>query len=159
MAVRNGTTERSIDGKHLVRLVATDRGTCAERFLDDRDQAIVDQRMRLMDTRPGPRVGDFVIFAHGVERRISYHWKDDEGWDGGVQTSDTEDTMGFYLGREGMSFSGGLHSSVPVESLTLNEETRPGRAWIFHHDQHMAHNGVDFAVPLRVFVSSEEAPR
>src|SRR5271167_3580103 len=98
--------ERSIDGKHLVRLVATDRGTCAERILDDRDAAIVAERMARMDARPGPRVGDFVRFADGVERRISHYWQaepDMPGWQAGAQTSDGGS---WHLGSEGCSFSG-----------------------------------------------------
>jgi hypothetical protein len=142
--------ERSIDGKHMVRLVATDKGTCAERFLDERDQAIVDERMALVDVEPGPRVGDFVVFADGTERRISYAWPAGDTFPASVQTSDLGAGR-FYLGGAGLSYSGGLHPGVIRDSLTDTGETREGNAWIFHHDQHRAHNGVDFKVPFRVF--------
>jgi hypothetical protein len=152
-------TERSIDGKHLVRLVATDRGTCAERILDDRDAAIVAERMARLNARPGPRVGDFVHFADGVERRVSHYWQaepDIDGWRAGVQTSDGGS---WHLGSEGCSFSGSLYPLVPLETLTQTEETREGSAWIFHHDYACAGNGVDFRVPFRVFECSRPATR
>jgi hypothetical protein len=158
MAIRNGTTERSIDGKHLVRLVATDRGTCAERFLDDRDQAIVDRRLARMDSIEGPRVGDWIVFADGVERRISHSYYVADGWD--ENTYQTSAGGSWYLEESGhCSFSGSLYPTVPGGTLTDTGELRDGSAWIFHHDWHTAGGGVDFRVPLRVFASSEEAPR
>ncbi len=146
----NGTEERSIDGKHMVRTVATDQGTCAERFLDETDQAIVDRRMATLNTRPGPRVGDFVIFADGTERRIS------EKWDEFVQTSDLAGDMAgrYYLSAAGLSYSGGLYPGILAETLTDTGETREGSAWIFHHDRHRAHNGVNFSASFRVFTST-----
>lgn len=145
--------ERSIDGKHMVRTIATDRGTCAERYLDDRDQGIVDQRMSALDAQPGPRVGDFVIFADGTERRISHDWGD------ALQTSDLTGLWSgrFYLGNGFASFSGGLHPGIPAATFTDTGETRDGSAWIFHHDVRRAHNGVDFTAPFRVFRCSQVA--
>lgn len=147
---RGGQVERSIDGKYLLRLVPTDKGTCAERFLDDRDQAIVDERMAAVDAITGPRVGDFVVFADGTERRISYSWPAGDHFPASVQTSDLGAGR-FYLGRGYLSFSGGLHSGVSVETLTDTGETRKGEAWIFHHDSRRAHNGVDFKATFRVY--------
>lgn len=124
--------------------------------LDQRDSEIIAQRLANIDSIDGPRVGDFVRFADNVERRISYHWRDDEGWDGGCQTSEGGS---FYLGEHGCSFSGSLHPSVPTETLTLTDERRDGYVWIFHHDWHTAHNGVDVQIPFRVYESSANAPR
>jgi hypothetical protein len=124
--------------------------------LDDRDIAIIHRRLDAFDERTGPRVGDYVRFADGVLRRISYHWTDGTGWDGGCQSSDGGS---FHLNDGGCSFSGSLYSTVPTESLTLTDERRDGRAWIFHHDLPKAHNGVDFIAECRVYESSANAPR
>lgn len=142
--------ERSLDGKYLLRLVPTDKGTCAERFLDDRDQAIVDERMAAVDAITGPRVGDYVLFADGTERRISYSWPAGDSWPAGVQTSEVGAGR-WYLGKFGLSFSGSLHPGVSIETLTETDETRDGAAWIFHHDSRRAHNGVDFKATFRVY--------
>lgn len=151
------STERSLDGKCLLALEATNAGTVAARILDQRDADIVAERIALFDAQRGPRVGDYVVFADGVERRISYHWRNDEGWDGGLQTSDGGR---WYFGPSGRcDFSGSLHPRVPADTLTQREEAREGSAWIFHHDGHWAHNGVDFVIPFRVFDCSQEAPR
>lgn len=123
---------------------------------DSRDEQIVASRMAKLDTQPGPRVGDFVRFNDGHHRRISCHWTDDSGWDGGCQTSDGGS---FYLGDYGVSFSGGLYPSLPTESLIDTSETRHGSVWIFHHDYHTAHNGVTFSVPFRVFAFDGVANR
>lgn len=146
----SGQVERSLDGKYLLRLVATDKGTCAERFLDERDQAIVDERMAAVDAIRGPRVGDFVGFADGTERRISYAWPAGDTWPESVQTSDLGAGR-YYLSGAGLSFSGGLHPGVSIETLTDTGEIREGDAWIFHHDSHRAHNGVEFKAPFRVY--------
>jgi hypothetical protein len=124
-------------------------GSC----LDDRDEAIVEQRTAALDQRTGPRVGDFVLFSDGIERRIS------EASGDRVQTSDLSGLFSgrFYLGRFGCSFSGGLHPAIATSTLTDTGETREGSAWIFHHDQHRAHNGVDVRIPFRVFRCSLEA--
>ncbi len=116
---------------------------------DTRDQEIVAERVDRYNTHEGPRVGDFVDFADGITRRIS------ETWDGWVQTSDSGS---FYLGDEGCSFSGSLYLAVPVESLTLTEEVRPGDVWIFHHDRRAAHNGVATTIGFRVYTCSQPAP-
>lgn len=147
---RAPTVERSLDGKYLLRLVAADGGTCVERLLDERDQAIVDQRMAAVARIPGPRVGDFVLFPDGMERRISYIWPAGDGWPGSVQTSELGDGR-YYLGRAGLDFSGSLHPGVSEETLTDTGATREGDAWIFHRDAHRAHNGVDFKAPFRVY--------
>jgi hypothetical protein len=150
---------------------------------DERDEALVDARMAMLDRIRGPRVGDYVRFADGTERRISYHWRSspsrkDEGctcevgdaveyhghrdhcpaepWDGGCQTSDGGS---FYLGDGYVSMSGSLYPCVPTSSLVLTEETKHGSVWIFHHDHACAHNGVHFEREFRVYTCDQEAPR
>lgn len=84
-----------------------------------------------------------MIFADSVRRRISYSWGD------GYQTSDGGS---FYLDESGgMSFSGSLYQSVPVDSLTDTGETDTAGAWVFHHGYSDAGNGVDVTVTVRVY--------
>jgi hypothetical protein len=119
--------------------------------LDARDAAILAARVAAFDPTEGPRVGDYVHFIDGVKRQISYEWPD------GVQTSDGGS---FYLGEGYMSFSGGLYTSVPTETLTLMEgTTREASAWFFHHDRWTAHNAVHVRVSVRVWMSSAKAPK
>lgn len=40
--------------------------------LDDRDLAIIAQRLVELDKDPDPRCGDYVVFADDVARRISH---------------------------------------------------------------------------------------
>ena len=122
--------------------------------LDDRDGGILARRTALLDAVSGPRVGDYVRFADGVERRISYDWGV-VGMDG-IQTSSGGS---FYLGNGYVSMSGSLFGSVGVETLTLTDETRDGSVWFFHHDYHSAHNGVDATVSFRVYDCSVESTR
>jgi hypothetical protein len=118
--------------------------------LDDRDQAILTARVAAFDPTEGPRVGDYIDFADGVTRQISYVWPDD------VQTSDSGRN---YLGNGYMSFSGGLYTPVPTKTLTLTETTRETSAWFFHHDHRTAYNGVNVRVSMRVWISSAKAPK
>jgi hypothetical protein len=124
--------------------------------LDAIDIALIAERMDAIDSHDGPLVGDYMVFADGVERRVSYHWTDGTGWDGGCQTSDGGR---FHLTSCGCSFSGSLYPCVPTDSLTLTDEYRDGEAWIFHHDRRAAGNGVEFVTGFRVYRSSENAPR
>lgn len=122
---------------------------------DERDQSLLDERMAKLDKIGGPRVGDWVIFADGTERRISYVWPASDLPD--VQTSN--DGGGWSLNSEYPSYSGGLFSAVFRSTLTDTGETRPGQVWLFHHDLWTAHNGVYTSVAFRVFRCSEAAPR
>ncbi len=127
-----------------------------EQLLDDTDARILAERIAALDERIGPRVGDYIEFADGVVRRISHHWRDDAGWDGGLQTSDGGS---FYLGAGYCNFSGSLHPCVNAATLTLTRKRRPGRVWFFHHDCAEAHNGVETTIDFRVYHCSENAPR
>lgn len=123
---------------------------------DTRDAEILAARTRLLDERPGPRVGDFVVFANSVTRRISYVWPWPED-DMGVQTSAVGGGS-FYLGEGYVSFSGSLYRCVPASTLTRTSETRDGDVWFFHHDWAEADNGVHARLPFRVYASSANAP-
>lgn len=117
--------------------------------LDPQDQKILEERQAALDQKSGPRVGDWVEFADGVTRRISYLWPE------GVQTSDGGS---FYLDRGSVSMSGSLYPTVPRESLTRTERSRPGSAWFFHHDYSAAGNSVEVSFPFRVYGCDLPAP-
>lgn len=129
---------------------------CYTDVLDARDAEIVAERVALYALRQGPRVGDWVVFADGTIRRISYRWTDGTGWDGGTQTSHLHEGN-YHLGKVGVSFSGGLRPHVPTDTLTDAEVTHDATAWIFHHDHSGAGRGVYFSAPFRVYTCSLEA--
>lgn len=120
---------------------------------DDQDAAILTERVAAFDAVTGPRVGDYVVFADGIQRRISYIWGD------GQETSSvqTSDGGSYYLGNGYVSMSGSLYSGVKPETLTDTGETKHGGVWFFHHDYATAHNGVETTMPFRVFACSERA--
>jgi hypothetical protein len=124
---------------------------------DERDAAIVATRTASLDELDGPRVGDYVRFADGTERRISYATPAE--WLPEVDSIQTSDGGSWYLGDGYVSFSGGLHPGVERASLTLTDETQRGSVWIFHHDYATAHNGVNASIPFRVYECSLEATR
>jgi hypothetical protein len=116
--------------------------------LDARDWLILIKRQDKRNSMHGMIVGDVVIFNDGTQRRISYIWPS------GVQTSDGGS---FYLSSAGyMSYSGGLHGITPLDSLTLTGKADRS-AWIFHHDVHQAHNGIDVKVTVNVWTASTPA--
>lgn len=124
--------------------------------LDDRDADMIAGFAAKLNARPGPRVGDFVRFTGGAEpvlRRISYIWEVDD--DPAVQTSPGGS---YHLGDGYVSMSGGCRPPVPASTLTLTDETRPGRCWTFHHNQWRAGNAVEFTIPFRVFTCPATAP-
>jgi hypothetical protein len=125
--------------------------------LDTRDWEIVAHREQLLDEVTGPRVGDFVEFAGGTTRRVSYIWHDEHGEALSVQTSDGGS---FYLGDGYVSMSGSLYGGVKPGTLTRDETRgRLGSVWIFHHDWHTAGGGVDTEIKFRVYHCTENAPR
>lgn len=122
--------------------------------LDARDAETAIERMAQRDDSADyPKVGDFVRFSDGTMRRISCHWTDGTGWDGGCQTSDLYGLHSgrYYLGDGYCNFSGGLHPAVPTEQLKPTDEFMLGAVWMFRHDHWTAHNGVDFTVPFPVW--------
>lgn len=125
--------------------------------LDERDAAIYRERFHALYRAPGPRVGDFVDFADGVTRRISFITPPE--WLPECDSVQTSDDGSFYLGHGYASFSGALYPGVPHGSLEYTTEHRRGPAWFFHHDHHRASNGVDVDLDWRVFRCSLEAPR
>jgi hypothetical protein len=116
---------------------------------DDKDREIARRRAATFARWNTPQVGDFVRFADGVVRRISYVWPD------GVQTSCGGS---WHLFADGVSsFSGGLCPPVHPNTLTLTQDKRDGVFWFFHHDLAGAHRGVDCSIPCRVWECSQNA--
>lgn len=122
--------------------------------LDARDWSIIRLRMHRANLTEGPRVGDWVRFHGGGETRIAYIWEFD-GEPGGFQPSQGGS---YYLGSSGyISFSGSLHRSIPLDTLT-EVGCKDGEVWIHHHDYHAAHTGVEAVVSFRLFHCSAAAP-
>lgn len=127
-----------------------------EHALDDGDRDILRRRFYALETIAGPREGDFVRFADGAERRVSFVTPQE--WLPDIDCVQTSDGGSFYLGEYGCSFSGSLHPGVRRETLTLTDERKEGPVWFFHHDSKRAHNGVPALVPFRVYECSSDAP-
>ncbi len=121
-----------------------------ETALDERDRNILAERLSALDNVGGQRVGDFVRFADGTLRRISYLW------DNAAQTSDGGS---YYLGDGHVSMSGSLYPHVPFATLTLTDERRGGSVWFFHHDIWGAGRGVNATIPFRVYICALDAGR
>lgn len=119
--------------------------------LDDRDRLILRERMAAHEAGDGPQVGDFVTFAGGTRRRLSRLWPD------GFQTSDVG-SGSYYLGPGYVSYSGGLYTACPIDSLTYANSHAIGMVWFFHHDDHRAHNGVEAVGSFRMWDCGLEAP-
>ena len=132
--------------------------------LDDRDRDIVKARWRKLALRQArnmdrgvPTVGDAVVYPDGGIRWVSYVWDWPEGSDPSVQTSDDGS---FYLSEFGvLSFSGSLHPGIPASKFHLPDsyQSKRRRMWIFHHDHHTAHNGVEFWLPTPVWLCDERS--
>ena len=126
--------------------------------IDERDAEILSHRAALVLARTEPQSGDWVIFADGVERRISHVWDWEADADGPhLYSIQTSDGGSWYLGEGYASFSGSLHPGVPGETFTDTGETRPGAIWIFRHDHHTAHNATSATIEFRVWSTSEGA--
>lgn len=125
--------------------------------LDERDSAILAERVTSLELVEGPRVGDFVHFADGVVRRISFVTP--PAWLPECDSVQTSDGGSFYLGNGYLSFSGSLYLGVKHVTLTLTNEARQGSAWFFHHDYACADNGVRVSIEQRVFECSAPATR
>jgi hypothetical protein len=109
---------------------------------DARDVALVRTRVAHLDAQPGPRVGDVVRFADGIEERIAHLWRD------GVETSGSGS---FYLSDFGCAYSGSSRRFVPLRALAATDGRRAGTVWLFHHDIPWAGNTVTATIEVRLF--------
>ncbi len=119
--------------------------------LDNRDAAILASRVSYRELRAGPRLGDYCIMLDGSVRRFTHDWGND------IQTTSGTGDESFYLNDFGMmSYSGGMSPGVAKAHLVLRSGLREGSCWFFHHDRHVAHNGVKARIPCRIY--AEVAP-
>lgn len=148
-------------GTHL----NSERGHDADNpHLDARDAEILRDLRAHWAAVTGPRVGDFVRFADSDRlHRFSadHQWtaEDIAEYPSLVDGLQTTPGGSFHLGRHGMSYSGGLDSTIPRTTLTDTGETRLGGAWFFHHGWSGAHRGVDVRIECRVYATTATAPK
>lgn len=121
------------------------------RFPDERDLQILKERQEAYDAIREPITGDCIIFSDGSEARITHVWTDENGEPISIQTSNTVQNYGFYLGKGYMSYSGGLNSGIPWSHFSECSEKRTAPVWFFHHDWAQAHNGVDAHLVCKVW--------
>jgi len=114
--------------------------------IDERDKEILQHRLNEWSTRNGPRIGDWCEMLDGSLRRFTHDWGDS------IQVTSSLTGLGsFYFGDGYMSYSGGLNRAINKEQLVDTGKTINGPVWFFHHDYWMAHNGVYFKVPCKVY--------
>lgn len=117
----------------------------------DRDIAIMNERQaaRLAMPQGIPVVGDYVVFADDVTRRVSNVMLFNPKHGGGAQTSDGGS---WHINGSGdSSFSGSLRPPVWCDTLTVTDELRPAQFWFFHHGHTKAHNAVYVNINVRVW--------
>lgn len=107
-------------------------------------------RFALRDATPGPLMGDVILFPDGTRERVAHVCSD------GVQPSSGQGSH--HLNTSGgISYSGALHPSVPLTSLTRIGGDEAD-IWFFHHNRAGANRGV--YAKLRVTVwACDHVPR
>ncbi len=111
----------------------------------ERNQKILEERVAHYNEKEGVRVGDWIREKDGKMTRATYIW-----WDGQVQNGGHE-YGAFYLGDGYISYSGSLDEGYKKEQLRETDEMKDGLIWFFKNDIWMAHNGIEYKVPFRVF--------
>lgn len=114
--------------------------------LDPRDRAILTARTNRLNANQRIRVGDFVLFADGVLRRIAKLWCDI------VQTCDTGV---FYLDERAVWMSGSLSPGITRDTLNPTGLTHEGVVVFHHHDQRDTGPLIQARLPFRVYQCSE----
>lgn len=121
----------------------------ANSSLDRKDHEILVSSVVELHKREGIRVGDFIRYADGAMRRVAHIWDDGAGNALEIQPTDGGS---FHLSPSGsVSFSGGLHRSIPAESLTDSGQHAHGAVWFFHHDIWGKDRGVNAGVTFRIY--------
>lgn len=114
--------------------------------LDERDEAILFDRVGKRAGFKGPRIGDFVVLKNGDVRRVTFDW------DTHVQLTISDEPGSFYFAPNGvLDYSGGLAPAVLKSRFREVAGLREGACWFFHHNLARAHNGVAALIPCRVF--------
>ena len=104
-------------------------------IIDEKDKAIIFNRLIKLHKNIQPQVGDFIKRKDGKLARFSHEWDD------GLQSSEGGS---FYLADGGVSFSGALDPTIKAENIKETNETMMGWFWIFHHNDWCADNAVEF---------------
>jgi hypothetical protein len=113
------------------------------------DFEILGARIKKLNERHGPRVGDFVIFPDDSVHRFTHNWAE---YNGGIQTTPEGSGGSFHLSKQGFcDYSGGLDPCIPLDRLQQTNELRLGSVWFFSRDLPKAHNGVRAKIPFRVY--------
>ena len=116
---------------------------------DDFDHGILSERQKARFSLRGFQVGDFIKRKDGLLARITHVWDDS------LQTntfSESGEGGSFHLLSNGkLSYSGALERGFPIKNLRESSERKSGACWIFHHDRHEAHNGVNCEVICKVY--------
>lgn len=119
---------------------------------DPNNRAILKRRLMKLNTRKGPRVGDWIKEKNGNFTRITYIWRDERDIPFQYQTGGYKHSQ-YYFGEGYLQYSGGLDSGyeVPPTRFKKLSYTRLGSAWIFDHDIHQAGGAVYYQIPFRVY--------
>ena len=118
------------------------------------NSTLLRKRVRLLNKKKGPRVGDWMILKNGVMTRFTHDWGFWRKEDLGIQIGDRErtgDCGSFYLGDGYCSYSGSLDPPILHKNLRRTNNKKLGRVWFFDHDHAFANNGIDFEIKFRVY--------
>lgn len=115
--------------------------------LDERNAAILDNRVEALLEITRPMVGDFAMMPDGAVKRISHIW------DFGDGTTSIQTSKGgsFYLGDGYVSFSGGLDPGIDGNRFRDLGYRQHGSCWFFRDDFWGAGRGLDVVAPFRVW--------
>lgn len=129
-----------------------------EVVLDERNQAVLAEGVAALAAKEqdGPQVGEWVVFADGTARRVSYLWPG-EPHERTIQTSNPG--AGFSIGKYGASMgNGSLYAPIPADTLSLTGQRRDAAVWFPHHGWLDRDCSVTVLVPFRVWSCTEAAP-
>lgn len=99
-----------------------------------------------LDALPGIRYGDFIKYPSGEFRRVAHHWGHS------IQPDNSKFGSSFNIGSSGLSFSGGLDQSIPIDQFhRIEGETREGLVWMFHGNNPGGGRGIKASLPFRVY--------
>jgi hypothetical protein len=119
---------------------------------DPRDWAIIEARYKareaLMKSSATPLVGDWLVMDDGEGCRVARVYED------GLQPGPLDGGT-YYLDDDGsLKHSGALNPGISLDNVSNTGQARAASAWIFHHDEMRAFNGVTFTIPVRVWMTT-----
>ena len=104
---------------------------------------IIRERLKLLDEKPGPRVGDYVVDQHGIYYRLAYKMGDffQIGYAGTAQ----------YFGAAGCQYSGVMGTLIEPRQLIDTGYCLPAPIWIFSRNDTRHKRAFYANVLFRVF--------